>query len=299
MRQIAHLEDVALAHRLSDVLVSRGITNEARPEGAGAELWVHDDARLTEARELLAAFQANPSAYAKEVAQGAARRKEVARADEAYRARIRLAQRTMYGADGRGWVTLVTLVITGLVALITQVGAQIDLIMPLFLTTFPAGRGLPEVMSGEVWRLVTPIFVHFGVMHLFGNGTMWWWLAGRVEQRKGHGWMAVFVLATAAGSNLIQALWLAFVSPSQVALVGGLSGVLYALFGFAWVKGRIDPLDELEIPEQTWWWMMGWLLLCMTGAVGSVANAAHLGGLAIGAVAAWVDVTLFRLRKRR
>jgi GlpG protein len=34
--------------------------------------------------------------------------------------------------------------------------------------------------------------------------------------------------------------------------------------------------------------MVGWLFLCMTGMLGPIANAAHVGGLVVGVVWAWL-----------
>jgi GlpG protein len=280
------------------VLAARGIGVDVREDGV-VEVWVHDDARLGEAREVLERFRADPKAFTADAAAGAARRAERSARDAAWQSRLRHARRSMHGADGRGWVTIGVIVAAVAVWILTRAGADLALARPLFLTLEPPGSGLPEVSGGQVWRLVTPIFVHFGFLHLFGNGSMWWSLAARVEWRRGGPWLAGFVVVAAALSNLAELGWQAWHDPSRLSLVGGLSGVLYGLFGFTWIKGRLDPLDELEIPDQTWWMMIGWLLLCMTGTVGPVANVAHVAGLAVGAAAAVVDVAWFRFRKRR
>lgn len=298
MRRLGDLPTAAQAHTLRDVLAARGIGADVREDG-GVEVWVHDDARLAEARELLASFLADPRAFTAEVAAGQAKQAERSARDAAWRNRLRHARRSIHGADGRGWVTIGVLVAAVCVWIVTQAGADLTVAWPLFLTTAPAGAGLPEVASGQVWRLVTPVFVHFGFLHLFGNGSMWWALAARVEWRKGGWWLAGFIVVAAALSNVAEIGWRAWHAPADLALVGGLSGVLYGLFGFTWIKGRLDPLDELEIPEQTWWMMIGWLLLCMTGTVGPVANVAHVAGLAVGAAGAVVDVAWFRFRKGR
>jgi GlpG protein len=70
---------------------------------------------------------------------------------------------------------------------------------------------------------------------------------------------------------------------------GGMSGVIYALLGYLWIKHRVRPDTCAPLPSGIMVFMVGWLLLCMTGilelAVGiAVANAAHLAGLISGLV---------------
>lgn len=280
------------------MLAARGIAVDVREDGV-VEVWVHDDGRLAEARDVLGAFLADPRAFHAEAAAGQARRAERSALDAAWQGRLRRARRSIHGADGRGWVTLGILAAAVCVWILTRAGADPRIAGPLFLTLAPAGAGLPEVASGQVWRLVTPVLVHFGFLHLLGNGSMWWSLAARVEWRKGGWWLFGFVVVAGALSNLAELGWRAWLDPAATVYVGGLSGVLYGLFGFVWIKGRLDPLDELGVPDQTWWMMVGWLLLCMTGTVGPIANTAHVAGLAVGAAVAALDVAWFRFRKRR
>ena len=70
-------------------------------------------------------------------------------------------------------------------------------------------------------------------------------------------------------------------------MFGGMSGVIYGLLGYSWLWSRItgDPL--LRLPTGLLGFMVGWLLLCMSGVVealgfGAIANAAHAAGLAVG-----------------
>ncbi len=148
---------------------------------------------------------------------------------------------------------------------------------------------LNDILRGEVWRLVTPIFLHFGLVHLLFNMTMLWQLGATVEARRGMWRYLAFVLACAVASNLAQYAvggthWengpLIHSSP----LFGGMSGVLYGLFGYIWMKSRYEPALGLSLSPQLVVWMIVWLFVCITGVVGPVANFAHFAGLIVGVI---------------
>jgi GlpG protein len=67
-----------------------------------------------------------------------------------------------------------------------------------------------------------------------------------------------------------------------------MSGVVYGLLGFSWVAATLQPRWPFRPSQPIMFLMVGWLVLCILGVVeslgfGSVANAAHLGGLLCGA----------------
>jgi len=63
---------------------------------------------------------------------------------------------------------------------------------------------LVEVRGGEVWRLVTPIFIHFSIFHILFNCMMAYQLGGAIEMNRGSTRLALLVLLTAVPSNLAQ-----------------------------------------------------------------------------------------------
>ncbi len=139
-----------------------------------------------------------------------------------------------------------------------------------------------EPIQGQYWRLVTPAFLHFGWMHIVFNSLWLWELGGRVEQALGSLHMLGLFLVTAVVSNVSQ---YAFGGP---ALFGGMSGVVYGLLGFSWVAATLQPRWAFRPSKPIMLLMVGWLVLCILGVIeslgfGSVANAAHLGGLLSGA----------------
>jgi GlpG protein len=117
-----------------------------------------------------------------------------------------------------------------------------------------------------------------------------WQLGGMIEQRRGWWRFLLLVLACAIPSNVAQ--W--FLSEfswnaghlviQSNHLFGGMSGVVYGLFGYVWMKGRYDPDLGMQLGSRTVVYMLVWLVLCATGLVGPIANTAHAVGLVVGVV---------------
>ncbi|MBZ9560084.1 MULTISPECIES: rhomboid family intramembrane serine protease [unclassified Modicisalibacter] len=134
--------------------------------------------------------------------------------------------------------------------------------------------------SGQVWRLFTPVLLHFGWMHLIFN-MLWLWYFGRqVESLNGARRLALVVVIGAVGSNLAQ-------YATGTVLFGGMSGVDYALLGYVWLMSRRRPSSGFFVPQMLVVFMLGWMVFTMTDfaeplGFGNVANEAHLGGLLLG-----------------
>ena len=141
-----------------------------------------------------------------------------------------------------------------------------------------------HLAQGEYWRLWTPAMVHFSLPHALFNSLGIWIVGRSLEARAGTLLFALLVLVSAPVSNLAQYFW------SPQVLFGGMSGVVYALVGAAFVIQRWQPAWR-DVPESIIWLAVVWLLVCMSGIVdyfipGGIANAAHLGGFAAGLVLA-------------
>lgn len=134
--------------------------------------------------------------------------------------------------------------------------------------------------SGQWWRLITPIFLHFGIMHLVFN-SLWIWVLGEmIERNQGQVKLTLLILFTALVSNSAQFL---INGSSQF---GGLSGVVYGYLGYIWLWGRLHPQQGLALGNALVVFMLGWMVLGMTDFARSLglnmANEAHLGGLLAG-----------------
>jgi GlpG protein len=179
-----------------------------------------------------------------------------------------------------GPLTGVLIGISVAVAIFSNLGKNDDILGHLFISEYTRGGDeglLPEVMHGELWRLLSPIFIHFGFIHILFN--MLWLkdLGSAIEKLISTRLLLAQVIVIGVFSNLVQFY---FAGP----YFGGMSGVVYGLLGFVWMKSRFDPASGLYMDKQTVIWMVGWFFLCMTGAMGHVANYAHGAGLVAGVI---------------
>ena len=133
-----------------------------------------------------------------------------------------------------------------------------------------------QIQRGQIWRLFTPMFLHFGIFHLLFN-MMWLWTLGRpLEFMLRRGRYVLVVLLVSLFSNLAEAL------VSGGTNFGGMSGVVYGLFGFVVVHAKLDPMGGIHLNPSTVRYMLIWLVICFTGFLGPIANWAHAFGLVSG-----------------
>jgi len=193
-------------------------------------------------------------------------------------------------------VTLTVLAMTAVVALLTGIGSNISAIVLFsFVPVTDTGYLATELDLQQWWRLFTPIFLHFGWLHLAFNALWYWELGRRIELRSGSLWLLGLTLLFALVSNLAQWIF------SGAVLFGGLSGVLYGLLGYCWLYQMLSPNVHFDLPKGVVVMMLAWLVLCLSGVVtmlgfGAIANAAHVGGLLIGCACGAIAGGLQRMR---
>lgn len=142
---------------------------------------------------------------------------------------------------------------------------------------------LPGLARGELWRLVTPIFLHasifapmgMGILHILFNMLWLGHLGSMIEGIKGRWFFLVLVVVIAAVSNLAQTI---FQGPN----FGGMSGVVYGLFGYVWMKMRWAPEPGLGLDSTNVAMLLAWFVICLFSLAGVVANWAHGMGLLTG-----------------
>lgn len=192
-----------------------------------------------------------------------------------------------------GMVSLALIITSVAVFLISGAGKNYQVIGP-FLISEKNNIYFSEFLSGQLWRVVTPIFLHFGFLHIIFNMYWLYYFGGQIEKRKGSAFIAIFIIITAIFSNIAQYI---ITGPE----FGGMSGVVYALLGYIWIKSKFDPGDGLYIEQSTALILVAWLLLCFVmpiapGFSGGVANWAHAGGLISGA--GWGYISAIRWNRK-
>jgi len=300
MRQVGSLDSEEAARRFGDYLVVCGIDNqvEAGQDGQWA-VWVFSEQQVKQAAAEFARFGAAPTdaEFVKASREGRALRAR--QAQEAKSPPV-VDMRLRWGIGVHAFRPLTTglIAVCIVVAVATQLGSNMEIVGRLEITQPQVTDvevawqpGLPEIMRGEVWRLFTPMFIHFGLMHLLFNMFWLWDLGGMIEGRQRTLTLVLLVPVLAAASNMAQ---YAVAGP----LFGGMSGVVYGLFGYVWIRGRLDVNSGLFASRQAITVMLVWFVLCFTGLLGPVANTAHAAGLAAGMAWGFVSARLARRWRR-
>jgi rhomboid protease GluP len=135
------------------------------------------------------------------------------------------------------------------------------------------------VAEGEVWRLLTSVFLHSGFAHLAMNMISLYFLGSFAEVSFGRGrFLALYFISGIAG-GLAYLYVGAFNSPA-VGASGAIFGLLGGVFGFAIRRGtfsmRNPVINQLLILTA--------INLFLGATIPNVSNTAHIGGLMGGFV---------------
>jgi GlpG protein len=149
------------------------------------------------------------------------------------------------------------------------------------LTGAPRDVLVAALAAGQWWRLVTPIFLHFGIVHLLFNAAIVIEFGRRIERGAGSWFLVALTLAIAIASNVVQFY------VAGTALFGGLSGVAYGLFGYVVVRGRFEVGLDWRVNPSLVVGVVVILVLMSSGVTEAfglhIANTAHWVGLGVGA----------------
>lgn len=150
----------------------------------------------------------------------------------------------------------------------------------------------PLVTDGhEYYRLITSLFLHFGIQHLLNNMVMLGALGYQLENEIGRIKFLLIYFISGIGGNLCSLYW--NVSHGEQVISAGASGAIFGLMGallyiVAVNRGRLGRLSGRGML------IMVALSLYFGLTSSGVDNSAHVGGLICGIL---ITVLLYR-RKR-
>jgi GlpG protein len=295
MRQIGQLTSEPLAERFVDYLTTQGIAAVVEEDQGTWAVWVRDESHVEAARHEFQQYQQAPDAGKyRDVSREAAsirteKRKRKRQAEKNY---VDMRGKWARPLSRRAPFVTALIVLCVLVAIGSNFGDEAShpgtvMRSLTFVDPHLASADLfASIRQGQWWRLITPIFLHDGLMHLIFNLFCLYYFGTQIEAKRGTWRLGLMVLVIALVSNLAQGL---IAGPRFL----GMSGVCYGLFGYIWIKTLRDPHSGYLLSRETVGILLIWLVLGFVGAldrlVGSgIANWAHAGGLAAGMALAYV-----------
>lgn len=263
MIELARFTQLPPARLLMEALRDEAIEAQLLAEGDHHVVYIADAARFQQARDLLDALVANP--YDQRFSAAAWRAGET-----------ELKQRRSPPLMSGNWLKRmgpVTKVVLILCVAVFGYGFFIDASLYHALLFAPSWGDLAQ----QPWRLVTPVLLHFSVLHIVFNLLWWSDLGSIIERFQSSSQLLLVALVTGVAGNLLQ---FSASGPN----FGGMSGVVYGLLGYLWMYGRSNPEAGYALRREVVVIMMVWLVICWVGLADVVANEAHFGGLASGCI---------------
>ena len=139
----------------------------------------------------------------------------------------------------------------------------------------------PLALHGQLWRVVTCTFVHFGIIHIAMNMYVLYQIGPFTERLYGHARYLVLYMFAGVGGSLVS-LW---IHPDAVG--AGASGAIFGVYGgllaFMFMHRSVIPAASRSAILRSAAIFLGYNLLY--GLRSSIDLSAHIAGLAFGFLA--------------
>jgi rhomboid protease GluP len=144
----------------------------------------------------------------------------------------------------------------------------------------------PDLVASEPFRLLSAVFVHFGLIHFAMNAYVYVDLARVAETFLGWGRFAV-AYVTAGTAGFVATVVTGLVSGGPPSLTAGASGAVFGLMGVVLgaLAARRDPRWKGFALRAVLYSVLFGFAVNASGTGVLVNNSAHLGGLVVGIVA--------------
>jgi rhomboid protease GluP len=174
----------------------------------------------------------------------------------------------------------VALVVINVLVFVATLAAGAEWLTPVGRVQIAWGSNFgPYTADGEWWRLLTSLFIHFGIAHLVLNMIALATVGPLVERLYGSvNYLVIYVLAGIAG-GLASISWQPDINSAGAS--GAIFGVLGALLAAQLRAGDTFPVDILRPLQNSTLLFLG-LSLYAGFRYKGIDNAAHLGGAAAG-----------------
>ena len=144
----------------------------------------------------------------------------------------------------------------------------------------------PFVQNGEYWRLLTSVFLHFGLPHLLYNMVCLLALGNMLEEFTGHVRFAAIYLISGIAGNLLTCFvelrrggGFAVSAGASGAIFGGIGALFWLVLSDRYVSGRVSAQRMILLVV---------LMVAQGFLEAGTNNIAHVGGLAAGFIVAFL-----------
>ena len=276
-------------YSFSKLLSKRGLAHRINEESGYQVIWVRSEEEALFLREALAQWQEHAA-----LSQDSQDHSK----DWNLTGSINV-RRLLNGLIASVYVTPVTMFLFSVcivVAGLSKLGANPSAVASLFYPALTVQGLMQLILSidspAQLLQTLTPMFLHFGELHLVFN-MLWLWYFGKQLEAIHPSWLvAVLVIVIAFVSNTAQFMM------SESRNFGGMSGVVYGLMAYAWVIHSAMPQSYLSLNKNLLTFFVIALVAMELIASSMIATAAHVGGLlsglALGAAAVVVTKTVLK-----